>query len=169
MEPLPATVTPLASTAEAPRIRRTVLKVAASGAELAAYHRLRREVFVEEQGIFEADDLDAADGAAIPVVALEGDEVVGVVRCYRRFGGTWFGGRLAVARGHRTGTLGARLVRLAVELMEARPDVQRFYATVQAQNVRFFERLGWLPCGRPFHLGGHEHRLMRYPLARGAR
>jgi len=169
MEPLPTTGTPLPLAAPGPRARRPLLKVAASSAELAAYHRLRRDVFVEEQGLFEADDLDGADGAAIPIIALAGEEVVGVVRCYRRFGGTWFGGRLAVARGHRTGMLGARLVRLAVELMEGRPDVRRFYATVQAQNVRFFERLGWLPRGRPFHLAGHEHRLMEYQLARGAR
>ncbi len=169
MEPLPALATQQPASTPGPRIRRVHLKVAASSLELAAYHRLRREVFVEEQGLFEADDVDGADGAAIPIIALEGDEVVGVVRCYRRFGGTWFGGRLAVARSHRTGMLGARLVRLAVDLMEARPDVRRFYATVQAQNVRFFERLGWLPRGRPFHLAGHEHRLMQYPLSRCAR
>lgn len=141
-----------------------LLKIAETPAELDAYHRLRREVFVEEQGLFACDDTDGRDAGAIPIVAIVTGRVVGVVRCYRKRGGIWFGGRLAVARAHRTGTLGARLVRRAVEVMEARPDVRRFFATVQLQNVRFFERLGWEARGRVFRLEGCPHRFMEYPL-----
>ncbi|MEI7704785.1 MAG: MSMEG_0567/Sll0786 family nitrogen starvation N-acetyltransferase [Deltaproteobacteria bacterium] len=143
-----------------------VLTVAETPAELAAYHQLRREVFVEEQRLFEADDSDLRDHDAIPIIATVDGRVVGVVRCYRKWKGVWFGGRLAVSRDHRTGLLGASLVRRAVELMEARPDVRRFFATVQVQNVRFFERLDWLARGRPFPLAGCAHRLMEYPLRR---
>jgi putative N-acetyltransferase (TIGR04045 family) len=140
------------------------IEIARTLTELEGYHRLRREVFVDEQHLFEEDDRDGHDAGGLHLVALSGDEVVGVVRCYRKQGGTWFGGRLAVAPSHRTGTVGARLVRRAVEEMERRPEVRRFYATVQAQNERFFIRLGWITRGRPFVLAGHEHRLMEYPL-----
>jgi len=145
---------------------RPALKVAETESELAAYHALRREVFVGEQGLFEGDDLDEKDARAIPIIATVDGRVVGVVRCYRRVKGVWYGGRLAVARDHRTGFLGARLVRRAVAEMEARPDVERFYATVQIQNVAFFERLGWTCRGRSFVLEGVEHRFMEYPLRR---
>lgn len=152
--------------ASAPPAARPLLKVAETPAELEAYHRIRREVFVAEQGLFASDDSDDHDAGAIPIIAALAGQVVGVVRCYRKRGGVWFGGRLAVAREHRTGTVGARLVRRAVEVMEARPDVRRFFATVQLQNVRFFERLGWETRGRLFQLEGCPHRLMEYPLRR---
>lgn len=152
-----------------PAPERLRLKLAETPAELAGYRALRREVFVLEQGLFEEHDADPQDAGALPIVALAGERVVGVVRCYRKWEGVWFGGRLAVARDHRTGTLGARLVRKACELMEARADVTRFFATVQAQNVRFFQRLGWTCRGREFALKGHPHRLMEYPLREGRR
>lgn len=152
--------------APAPRAAAALLKVAETPAEIEAYRRLRREVFVDEQGLFHRDDTDGRDVGAIPIVAIVGGEVAGVVRCYRKRGGVWFGGRLAVAREHRAGMLGARLVRRAVEVMEGRADVSRFFATVQAQNVRFFERLGWEARGRLFQLEGCPHRLMEYPLRR---
>jgi putative N-acetyltransferase (TIGR04045 family) len=141
------------------------VRIAGTPTELAAYYRVRREVFAEEQGLFVADDRDTHDAEAIPIVALHGGEVVGVVRCYPKLGHTWFGGRLAVGREHRTGTVGARLVKHAVAVMTAREDVHRFLATVQAQNVRFFERLGWVRRGRPFLLAGREHQLMERALA----
>ena len=88
-----------------------------------------------------------------------------MVRCYRHRGGTWYGGRLAVRPEYRTGVnIGALLVRKAVELMRARPDVKRFLATVQFQNVRFFQRLGWLRLGKPFLLQGRKHQLMEKKL-----
>lgn len=150
----------------APPAAPPLLKIAETPAELEAYRRVRREVFVAEQGLFSGDDTDGRDAGAIPIIAIVAGDVVGVVRCYRKAGGVWFGGRLAVTRKHRTGTLGARLVRRAVEVMEARPDVSRFFATVQVQNVRFFERLGWQPRGRLFQLEGCAHQLMEYPLLR---
>ena len=142
-------------------------KVAATAEELSGYHELRRQVFVVEQGLFDGTDVDAHDAHAIPIVALRGGKVVGVVRCYPEPGGVWFGGRLAVHPDHRAGTLGARLVKRAVETMEARGDVLRFLAQVQSQNVGFFERLGWVRRGAPFLLRGREHQLMEQPLGRG--
>ncbi|HTT71104.1 MAG TPA: MSMEG_0567/Sll0786 family nitrogen starvation N-acetyltransferase [Anaeromyxobacteraceae bacterium] len=147
--------------------RAVVLKEAATAGELAGYFALRREVFVLEQGLFSGSDLDEHDALAIPIVALLEGEVVGVVRCYRKSRGIWYGGRLAVHRQYRTGTLGARLVRRAVETMERRGDVRRFFATVQVENVRFFERLGWEKRGQVFRLQGHAHQLMEKPLGRG--
>ena len=145
------------------------VRVAEGPEELAGYFRIRREVFVEEQRLFAGSDVDAHDAAAIPIVAIQDGRVIGVVRCYPKHGHAWFGGRLAVHRDHRTGTLGARLVKHAVAVMSARSEVRRFFATVQGQNVRFFERLGWEPRGRRFALNGWEHQVMERRLpGRGA-
>jgi len=120
---------------------------------------------VSEQGLFPITDRDAHDDQAIPIIAEVGGRLAGVVRCYRQHGGAWSGGRLAVRPEYRTGVnIGALLVRKAVELMRARPDVRRFLATVQFQNVRFFQRLGWRRLGKPFLLQGRKHQLMENKL-----
>ncbi len=141
------------------------LRVAESAEEIEEYLRVRHEVFVSEQGIFPISDRDAHDDGAIPIIALVAGKVAGVVRCYRRRGGVWYGGRLAVRPEFRTGVnIGALLVRKAVDLMRARPDVRRFLATVQWRNVRFFQRLHWTRLGRPFLLQGKKHQLMEKNL-----
>ena len=145
------------------------LRVAETPEEIEEYWRLRHEVFVSEQGIFPVTDRDAHDEQAIPLIAEVAGRLAGVVRCYRHRGGTWYGGRLAVRPEYRTGVnIGALLVRRAVELMRARPDVKRFLATVQFQNVRFFQRLGWLRLGKPFLLQGRKHQLMEKKLHKEA-
>ena len=145
------------------------LRIAATPEELDAYMRIRHDVFVSEQGIFPVSDRDVHDADAIPLIALIGGKVAGVVRCYRHRGGVWYGGRLAVREEFRSGVnLGALLVRKAVELMRARPDVKRFLATVQFQNVRFFQRIGWIRLGKPFFLQGRKHQIMEKKLRKEA-
>ena len=140
------------------------LRLACGPEELAAYFEIRHMVFVKEQGMFDGSDVDAHDEQALPIVALLEGRVVGVVRCYSTQGGIWYGGRLAVHPDHRTGQVGALLVKKAVELMRARGDVRRFLATVQVQNAGFFRRLGWLRVGRVVRLHGKPHQVMERPL-----
>ncbi|MDP4126185.1 MAG: GNAT family N-acetyltransferase [Bacillota bacterium] len=126
---------------------RFVLKVAESEDELRQYNSVRREVFVHEQGIFEEKDGDEHDSVALPIIGLDtaSEQVVGVVRCYPLGNGDWMGGRLAVLPGFR-GRLGALLVRKAMEEVQCR-GCRNFYAHIQEQNVKFFQRLGWFLTG----------------------
>jgi len=146
------------------------LKVADSPEEIAAYFDIRRQVFVEEQQIFETTDVDVHDAVAIPILAVADGRAAGAVRCYPKRPNqacVWFGGRLAVHREHRTScNIGALLVRKAVEVMEGRGDVVRFLATIQIQNVRFFKRLGWTCLGKPFMMNARKHQMMEIPLRR---
>jgi putative N-acetyltransferase (TIGR04045 family) len=149
----------------APALADLVLRLASGPEELAAYFALRHAVFVVEQGLFPAgSDVDDHDAEALPIVAVIGGAVVGVVRCYPARGGRWYGGRLAVHPDHRTGQVGALLVKKAVELMRARGDVRRFLATIQLQNVGFFRRLGWIRVGHVVKLHGAPHQVMERPL-----
>jgi putative N-acetyltransferase (TIGR04045 family) len=143
------------------------LRLAEGPAELAAYFAVRRSVFSGEQQLFGGgSDVDRHDAEALPIVALVGGQVVGVVRCYPAGGAIWYGGRLAVLPDFRTGQVGALLVRKAVALMQARGDVRRFLATIQLQNVGFFRRLGWVRVGRVVQLHGRPHQVMEHRLGR---
>jgi putative N-acetyltransferase (TIGR04045 family) len=144
-------------------------EVASEPWQREAYFRLRAEIFAREQGLFAGSDGDEQDTSAIPIVALGrvlgiASEVVGVVRIYPTGNGTWYGGRLGVARDYRrVGAVGGALIYTAVSTAHAL-GCSRFLATVQPQNVRYFEHYHFHAesevsvCGRP-------HALMRAELA----
>ncbi len=149
------------------------IKWADAGWEIHGARALRRAVFCEEQGVFAADDIDAVDAHAQPLVALSfvggmADAVVGTVRIHadREAGqdGVWWGSRLAVQREYRhLGRIGATLIRLAVCSAHAR-GAQVFLAHVQAQNRALFEKLHWRSL-RDENLHGRAHVLMQADLA----
>jgi putative N-acetyltransferase (TIGR04045 family) len=133
------------------------------------YWDLRTRVFVGEQRLFDGSDRDEHDTDAIPIVALSTaagmlDQVIGAVRVYPAGGGTWFGGRLAVCPVYRRqGEVGSALIRTAVGGARGL-GARRFLATVQIENVRYFERHHFRSL-EPFELRGHPHHLMEADLA----
>jgi putative N-acetyltransferase (TIGR04045 family) len=130
--------------------------------------RLRRDVFCEEQGIFDGDDRDAIDAIATPIVALSmlgiaAGDVVGTVRIHEETPGLWWGSRLAVAADYRSaGALGPALIRLAVSSAHAR-GCTKFLANVQAQNGLLFRRMRWRIVDE-FELLGRPHLRMEADL-----
>ena len=159
-----------------PSLDSFVVVRADSPADVAAYRALRRDVFVEEQGLFSGSDHDDVDDDPRTVVLVarathpssEG-EVLGGVRIHPALPGPdlgwWRGSRLAVASDARMLMgVGAALVRAACAEAESLGAL-RFDATVQAQNERLFRRLGWVPRERT-HLHGHPHVLVDWPIAR---
>lgn len=119
-------------------------KLALSPDEIAAYFELRDTIFCQEQGLFEHSDIDEFDRIAYPIVAVtSANQVVGVVRIYEIEPGIWYGGRLGTHPDYRKGwQIGKGLIYKAVTTANTW-GCQQFLATVQLQNVRFFQRLHW--------------------------
>lgn len=167
-----------------PRARPPAFLVVEAGtaAEHAAFRALRRDVFVDEQGLFDGHDGDDVDDDPRTVVLLArgaDGTVLGGVRLAPVPGtadiGWWSGSRLAVAAPARArGGIGPALVRAACARAE-QAGVVRFDAHVQQQNERLFTRLGWtrLPAGagpRPDSVpAARPHVAMTWPIARFAR
>ena len=134
-------------------------KLARSEQEIEAYYQLRKRIFCEEQGIFQYSDRDEYDAIAYPIVAVNQDsKVVGVVRIYEPEPGLWYGGRLGTHPDYRRGwKIGKGLIEKAVTTANSW-GCDRFLATVQLANVRFFQRLHWNSveeidiCDLPHHL-----------------
>lgn len=139
------------------------------------YHRLRSQVFVDEQGLFDGSDRDDRDDDPRTVVLAARNsrgELLGGVRLGPAGPGPdigwWIGGRLVVdaaVRGVRG--IGPALVRAACAHAEA-AGALRFDATVQARNERMFTVMGWRPVRRTT-VAGRPHVLMRWPIDRIAR
>jgi len=144
-------------------------KLATSVDEVKGYFALRQRIFCQEQGLFDHTDRDETDQRAYPIIALEphSDKIVGVVRIYEAEPGLWYGGRLGTHPDYRRGWhIGKGLIVKAVTTAHGW-GCQRFLATVQLQNVRFFQRLHWTSleqitlCDRPHHLMAAD--LHHYP------
>ncbi|WP_246051583.1 MSMEG_0567/Sll0786 family nitrogen starvation N-acetyltransferase [Panacagrimonas perspica] len=137
--------------------------------ERRACAELRRAVFCDEQQIFEHDDADALDACALPIAAIacligQPDDVVGTVRICETEPGTWWGSRLAVRPDYRRSAwLGGELIHHAVCTAHAR-GAKHFYAQVQVQNVKLFERLHWTTLDAVI-VQGRPHVLMQADLA----
>ncbi len=154
--------------------QRYSFELASSKTEVAAYFDLRRRIFCEEQGLFDGDDGDSIDPFATPIIAVDHqappqDQIVGVVRIYQQQPRLWYGGRLGVHPDYRrVGRIGKGLIYKAVTTANTW-GCDRFLATVQLQNVRFFQRQHWFSieemevCDRPHHL--MEAELEYYPPA----
>jgi putative N-acetyltransferase (TIGR04045 family) len=143
------------------------IRVAESEEEIQKALELRRMVFVDEQHMFEEDDLDEYDNGAIYLNAwLRGKDVlIGTVRCYRdkEKPDVWWGGRLAVHPDYRTRGIGVYLIRAAIETVKNQ-QASRFLASVQLQNIELFKKLGWEPIGDTFIFHGRPHQMMEVDL-----
>jgi putative N-acetyltransferase (TIGR04045 family) len=140
--------------------------------ELAAHHRIRREVFVGEQALFQESDADEHDRGpeVIRVLGLCGSVPAGTVRLYPLDPGTgvWQGDRLAVLAPYRTRGLGKPLVRFAVATASALGG-RLMVAHIQLDNVAFFQRLGWTADGATELYVGVPHQQMTIELHRRRR
>ena len=137
-------------------------KTVVTSQELQAAYKVRHEIFVKEQKLFNKSDRDEYDSRAIHIVALLEDEVVGTVRVYERDSGVWFGSRLAVQRSCR-GRVGGLLVQKAIETVQEL-EAKQFFAYVQLHTVSFFKRRRWKPVGEPVDYQGKPHQLMEAQL-----
>lgn len=123
---------------------------------------LRREVFVIEQRIAEAEEFDAHDLTARHLVAVRGGQVVGTLRLIAEAEAeTVRIGRVAVMQAFRGQGIALAMMRHAME-HEAQAGRTRFRLDAQIDKLGFYERLGFVAHGEPFDDGsGIMHRSMR--------
>jgi putative N-acetyltransferase (TIGR04045 family) len=134
----------------------------ADAAERDICYAIRRQVFVEEQKLFDCDDRDEHDEYAIHYAALQHNEIIGTVRIYRDPEGIWWGGRLAVLKRYR-GRAGRLLIQACVERVRSE-GAAHFRAFIQQENIAFFKTLNWVEVGAPTLMCNRPHQLMEAVL-----
>jgi predicted GNAT family N-acyltransferase len=126
---------------------------------MAAVRRVRRSVFIEEQGVPEAEEWDDFDVTAIHFALRTGNRVVGTARLVDRGDGRFKIGRVAVLPETRGQGGGACLMRTAEE--HARSLSARvLLLDAQVAVIPFYERLGYEAEGEVFMDAGIPHRRM---------
>ncbi len=131
--------------------------------DIATCRALRRTVFIEEQGVSEADEVDDKDDEAIHLLAWLNGRPVGSARLLV-LGDTGKIGRVCVLADQRGTGLGAALMRAAVERFRQVPGVKTVKLGAQTHALGFYERLGFTAHGPEFDDAGIPHREMVLPL-----
>lgn len=127
--------------------------------DIAACRALRRVVFIDEQGVSEADEVDDLDEAALHLLAVRDGRPVGTARLLVA-GETVKVGRVCVLADQRGQGLGAALMQAAVGLARGLPGVGCVKLGAQTHALGFYERLGFVAFGPEFLDAGIPHRDM---------
>ncbi|MBB4980031.1 GNAT family N-acetyltransferase [Streptomyces nymphaeiformis] len=133
---------------------------------------VRREVFVEEQGVPQAIEYDTYDETAVHVLAARADGLpLGTGRLLHgadavgKTGDASVGslGRLAVSKAARGLGVGAALVRAIEDAARGR-GLSAVDLHAQTHALGFYERLGYEAYGPEFPDADMPHRAMRKAL-----
>ena len=127
--------------------------------DVALCRRLRRVVFIEEQGVSEADEIDDLDDVALHLLALVDGTAVGSARLLVQ-GEVGKIGRVCVLSQARGGGIGAALITAAVARFGEIEGVTKAKLGAQVHALGFYERLGFQAFGPVYDDAGIDHRDM---------
>jgi len=138
-------------------------KLVANNRELEGSFEVRRQVFVEEQGIPKALEFDGNDGEALHMVVKDGERVVGTARVLFLAGNQAKLERMAVLKPFRRRGIGRRIISFLNEELRSR-RVQQVVLHAHHEAVAFYRACGFLESGLPFLEAGIEHMKMQRSL-----
>ena len=131
--------------------------------DVAACRALRRAVFIDEQGISEADEYDDLDGEAIHLLARVNGLDIGTARMLLRPPAGKVG-RVCTLSSHRGTGVGRALMQAGIDILRTTPGIEEVRLGAQMSALSFYERLGFTPRGEIYDDAGIPHREMTLPL-----
>ncbi|MDS0258920.1 GNAT family N-acetyltransferase [Haloarcula sp. S1CR25-12] len=130
---------------------------------VAMAHTVRRAVFIDEQGVTEAEEMDGKDGVATHIVVTDDSEPVATARFRFVEETTARIERVAVLSAYRGEGLGASVMETAESMIRERGATSAFLHG-QLRVAEFYERLGYEAVGEQFEEAGIPHVEMVKPL-----
>ena len=137
----------------------TVTLTISQTSDIATCRALRRTVFIEEQGVSEADEVDDLDSTAIHLLARLNGKPVGTARLIV-MGDAGKIGRVCLLPSARGAGHGAALIRAAVAHFRTMPGVGYAKLGAQTHALGFYTALGFTAIGPEFDDAGIPHREM---------
>ena len=127
--------------------------------DLAACLHIRKVVFIDEQGVSEADERDDQDDYAIHLLARRDGQPIGTARILFD-GSTGKIGRVCVLASERGTGLGKALIQTALTRLQEIDGITQAKLGAQTQALAFYERLGFVAQGPIYNDAGIPHRDM---------
>lgn len=122
-----------------------------------ACRALRRTVFIGEQGVSEADEIDDLDPVCLHLLATRDGQPIGTARILIKDDIAKIG-RVCVLQSNRGTGLGAALIREAMTVSKGKATTAKLGAQVHA--IGFYEALGFTATGPVYDDAGIDHRDM---------
>ena len=119
---------------------------------------IRMRVFVREQRVPAAIELDRDDERAIHFMATSEGKAVGTARVVLHHGSAKIG-RMAVLKSYRGKGVGKKLLQRAIATAK-KLGVRTIYLHAQVPVIEFYEKLGFRCVGAVFDEAGIPHRKM---------
>ncbi|MFV0409859.1 MAG: GNAT family N-acetyltransferase [Paracoccus sp. (in: a-proteobacteria)] len=126
--------------------------------DIATCHALRRTVFIEEQGVSEAEEIDDLDAQAVHLLGWIADRPVATARVFLD-GANGKIGRVCVLMEARGTGAGAAIMRGAITALQRR-GATRIKLSAQTYALPFYEKLGFVAFGPEYPDAGIAHRDM---------
>lgn len=127
--------------------------------DLATCHALRRVVFIEEQNVPEAEEVDGRDADALHFLAQFEGVPVGCARVLI-LGDMAKIGRVCVLPAFRGQGMGVALIEAALTHLRKVEGVAKAKLGAQSHAISFYERLGFVAEGPEYLDAGIRHRDM---------
>ena len=127
--------------------------------DFALCRQLRRVVFIEEQGVPEADEVDDQDDVAIHLLARQDGVAIGSARLLILADQGKIG-RVCVLAPARGAGIGAALIRAAVDRFRQIPEIASVKLGAQTHALGFYASLGFVAQGPEYLDAGILHRDM---------
>lgn len=126
--------------------------------DLATCLELRRVVFIDEQGVSEADERDDLDPECLHLLASMGSRTVGTARIHVTDNIAKIGRVCALSEQRGTG-LGAALIRECLAVAKNQGAIKAKLGA-QTHAIGFYEALGFTAFGPVYDDAGIDHRDM---------
>lgn len=144
-------------------MREFTYKLAENEGELKGAFEVRRQVFVEEQGIPENIVFDDPGGETIHIVAKAGKRVVGTARIQFLGAKQAKLERMAVLKSSRNMGIGKGIMSFIAEELKSK-QVEKVILHAQQGAVEFYKGCGFKELGLPFWEAGIKHTKMERVL-----
>ncbi len=138
-------------------------KLVTNDSELKSAFEVRRQVFVEEQGISEDIELDGNDGKALHMIARDGDTVIGTARVLFLAAGQAKIERMAILKPFRRKGIGTGVINFLDEILRNR-QINQVFLHAQYPVIGFYKSCGFKESGSPFREAGIGHIKMQKRL-----
>lgn len=135
-----------------------VIKPPAVADQLIDAWKIRTIVFVGEQGVPAAMEIDGADSQCIHIIVKNDNQPVATARIRHTSEGYKFE-RFAVLKEYRSRKLGDLLVKTALGLV---PEQEKIYLHAQVQVIGFYKKYNFEVIGDEFEEAGIKHVKMLF-------
>ena len=119
---------------------------------------IRKEVFIKEQHVSRAEEIDEYEDSATHIITLKDGQALGTARWRFTDEGVKLE-RFAVLKSFRVGGLGSALLQFALDELR---DESNIYLYAQEQVISFYTKFNFESIGQIFFEAGIPHQKMVY-------